>query len=135
MTEHSGEAREPLRDAFTIQLEAARTGFDWPDIAPVFDKIQEEIDEIRDALRAGDHAAARRELGDLLFAAVNLSRFLGADPNRELDATNRRFLDRFAKVKEALVRSGRNIQDCSLEEMDEAWQRVKDAERAAEFDA
>lgn len=135
MTDQPRHVNDPLRGAYEIQKDAASLGFDWPDIAPVFDKILEELDEIRDALCDGAPNDARRELGDLLFAVVNLSRFLNADAARELDATNRRFLARFGKVKDELERAGRRIQDCSLEEMDQVWQRVKAAERSAEYDA
>jgi ATP diphosphatase len=123
---------DPLQNALEIQEDAARVGFDWPDIAPVFDKILEELDEVREALAHGEPGDARRELGDLLFAVVNLARFLNTDPSRELESTNQRFLARFGKVKDTLEQAGRRIEDCSLEEMDQAWQRVKDAERRAE---
>jgi ATP diphosphatase len=132
VTAQSRLLNDPLQNAVEIQLDAARVGFDWPDIAPVFDKILEELDEIRDALAHGQPDDVRRELGDLLFAVVNLARFVNADPSRELEATNHRFLARFGKVRDALEQAGRRIEDCSLEEMDQVWQRVKNAERHTE---
>jgi uncharacterized protein YabN with tetrapyrrole methylase and pyrophosphatase domain len=122
------QSADPLCEAREIQVAAARVGFDWPRIEPVFDKLLEEIDEIQDALHEGKGQRARCELGDLLFTAVNLARFLGADPGAELSATNRRFQERFDKVKQALEQVGRKLQDCSLEELDEVWQQVKAAE-------
>jgi uncharacterized protein YabN with tetrapyrrole methylase and pyrophosphatase domain len=123
----SQSAKDPLRIARDIQAQAALVGFDWPEIKPVFEKIYEEIGEIQEALGQNRRDLAQRELGDLLFAVVNLSRFLDADPSRELDDATQRFVERFAKVKAELERDGRRLEDCSLEEMDDVWNRIKAA--------
>jgi len=102
-------------------------GFDWPDIAGVFEKVREELGEIEAALAAGDVPHARRELGDVMFAVVNLGRFLGADPAAELARTNRRFLRRFDLLKRYLREEGRRVEDCTLEELDAVWTRAKKA--------
>ncbi|MFO7973176.1 MAG: MazG nucleotide pyrophosphohydrolase domain-containing protein [Candidatus Hydrogenedentota bacterium] len=118
-------ANDPLHVARDSQAQAALVGFDWPEIKPVFDKIHEEISEIQEALGDDRPDLARGELGDLLFAVVNLSRFLDADPSHELAEATQRFLERFGKVKAELERAGRKIEDCSLEEMDDVWNRIK----------
>jgi uncharacterized protein YabN with tetrapyrrole methylase and pyrophosphatase domain len=116
-----------LQEARSIQLRAAARGFDWSQIADVFDKVQEEVDEIRNALDERDFEHARSELGDLLFSAVNLSRFLDTDADRELQRTNRRFAQRFKRLEEEVDREGREMERCTLEELDVIWERVKSA--------
>lgn len=121
-----------LRDSWAIQAAASSVGFDWPDIAGVFDKVREEIEEIRDAWGRGDREQAKRELGDVLFASVNLARFLNADPGEELHRANERFRARFDLLKKAVKAQGRELEACTLAELDEVWERVKDlpAERS-----
>lgn len=117
---------DPLNEAWTIQKDAAAVGFDWPDIEGVFAKLDEEIAEVRDALQHGDREHARHEVGDLLFSVVNLARFVDADPGDELQRTNRRFTKRFGMVKDELARTGRAIEDCTLEDLDAIWDAVKE---------
>lgn len=122
-------ANEPasgaLQRALTVQRDAAQVGFDWPEIAPVFDKVLEEIDEIREALARGNSKDAQDELGDLLFAVVNLSRFLHADPADALNRTTDRFQLRFSRVLELVAKGGKLPQDCTLQELDAAWETAK----------
>lgn len=108
-----------------IQASASAEGFDWPDVAGVLDKVREEIGEIDDALAAGDAAHARKELGDLLLIAVNLARFLGADPREELMDATHRFENRFRQLKIFLESEGKSIRDCAPEVLEAAWQRIK----------
>jgi len=122
--EHS-PASDALRTSWTIQEEASSVGFDWPDITGVFNKVEEELGEIRHAWNAGDPEHARRELGDLLFATVNLARFLDTDPSAELERANQRFEQRFNMLKEDLREEGRAMERCTLEELDVVWERVK----------
>lgn len=117
--------RDALLESLEIQGAASREGFDWPAVAGVLDKVEEEIAEIREALAAGDVAHARRELGDLLLVAVNLGRFLGADPAAELRSATRRFANRFDHLKTALAADGKSIADCTLDELEDCWQRIK----------
>ncbi len=100
-------------------------GFDWPDAQGVFAKVEEEIVELREALDAGDVIHAKSELGDLLFAVVNLSRFVPADPNEELSRATARFQERFSLLKDELARQGRAIETCTLGELDLVWEEVK----------
>jgi len=118
-------ADDLLTKTRALQEQAARVGFDWPHISGVFEKLQEEIGELAEALEAGDAAQVRHELGDLMFSVVNLSRFLEACPSEELEAAGQRFEVRFQCMKARLERQGRAIQDCSLEELDEIWEQVK----------
>ena len=108
-----------------IQSEASAVGFDWPDVSGVLEKTREEICEIESALKCGDCEHAKRELGDLLFAAVNLARFLEADPSDELRRANERFLRRFEMLKNEIRRQGRVLEKCTLTELDAVWERVK----------
>jgi nucleoside triphosphate diphosphatase len=118
-----------LEEACIVQYDAARLGFDWPDATGVFAKVYEEIDEIKAAMAEGDDRHARRELGDLLFAVVNLARFLKASPDKELRGTTGRFQDRFGKLQAMLEADGRPISACSLEELDAVWEKVKALEK------
>ncbi|MBE01647.1 nucleoside triphosphate pyrophosphohydrolase [Marinobacter lutaoensis] len=117
-----------------LQRRAARHGFDWPGIAPVFDKLHEEIDELKEAWRAaesgqGDRDAVEDELGDLLFVCVNLARFMKVNPEQALKRTNHKFESRFRAIERVLAREGRDMDDESLEALDAIWQAVKGVER------
>jgi nucleoside triphosphate diphosphatase len=109
--------------------ELAREGFDWPDARGPRLKIDEELAELDEALAAGDAAHAGRELGDLLFAVVNLARHLGVDADDALGVTIEKVEARFALVERRLAAEGRRPVDCSLDELEEAWQAVKAADR------
>ena len=110
------------------QERAARVGFDWPDIAPVIEKIEEEIGELKEA---PDAASRERELGDLLFAMVNLIRWYGLDAESVLRQMNQRFLNRFSFIEEKVALQGRRMTDLTLEEMDEIWEQAKAFETKA----
>jgi ATP diphosphatase len=112
-----------------LQQRAARVGFDWPEVSPVFDKLDEEIGEIRAELTAGrSHERLVDEVGDLLFAAVNLARHLDVDAEAALRHANAKFERRFRAIERALRAAGRPIEDASLAEMEELWQRAKKRE-------
>ena len=116
--------------AAKLQRRAARVGFDWPEAAQVLDKFEEEIAELRAELEEG--ASAERlsdEIGDLLFAAVNLARHLDVDSEAALRQANAKFERRFRAIEQALGASGRRLEDASLDEMEALWQRAKIAER------
>ncbi len=117
-----------------LQRRATRHGFDWPDVTPVFDKLHEEIDELKEAWQAaetgtGDHDAVEDELGDLLFVCVNLARFMKVNPEQALKRTNHKFEARFRAIERVLAAEGRNMDDESLEALDAIWQRVKGVEK------
>jgi len=118
-----------LTRALKLQGKAGKVGFDWNDPRAVLAKIREEADEIERELAAGDHATAGAEVGDLLFAVVNLARHLDVDPEAMLRATNQKFERRFAAIERALADRGKSPQTASLEEMDELWNEAKAAER------
>jgi len=116
-----------LTRALKLQAKASKVGFDWNDPRAVLKKIREEADEIEAELDAArDQAAA--EVGDLLFAAVNLARHLHADPESVLRATNRKFERRFAAIEQALAGQGKTPKDATLAEMDALWDEAKSRE-------
>jgi len=119
-----------LARASKLQKRAARVGFDWPQAARVLDKIEEEIAELRAELAQADADRLSDEIGDLLFAAVNLARHLGLDAETALRASNAKFERRFGKVEDALRARGQRLEDASLDEMEALWQQAKAAERA-----
>jgi ATP diphosphatase len=118
-----------LTRALKLQDKAGKVGFDWNDPHAVLAKIREEADEIEAALTAGHSGEAAAEVGDLLFAVVNLARHLGADPEAVLRATNQKFERRFAAIERALAKQGRSAQDATLTEMDALWDEAKARER------
>ncbi len=117
-----------LTRALKLQRRAARVGFDWPDVAPVFDKIDEEIAELRGAMTQGA-ARIEDELGDLLFAVVNLARHLDTDPEQALRGACRKFERRFRTVETRLAAQGKPGGAATLDEMEAEWQWAKAAER------
>jgi ATP diphosphatase len=118
-----------LTRALKLQDKAGRVGFDWNDPRAVLAKIREEVDEIEAALDHGDKAETAAEVGDLLFAAVNFARHLGADPEGILRATNFKFERRFASIERALAAAGKTPKDATLAEMDALWDAAKDEEK------
>jgi ATP diphosphatase len=121
-----------LTRALKLQEKAGEVGFDWRDPRMVLAKIREEADEIERELDLGDNRAAAAEVGDLLFAAVNLARHVDADPEGVLRATNAKFTRRFRAIEQALAAAGRSAEDASLEEMDRLWDEAKAAETVAD---
>ncbi len=124
----------PLLRAAKLQRRAARVGFDWDRPEPVLDKIREEVDELAEELhrRPRDPARLEAEIGDLLFATVNLARHLGIDPEAALRGTNRRFEVRFRHMEQALAREGKALPHQDLETLESAWQAAKAALKAEE---
>ncbi len=121
-----------LTRALKLQDKAGRVGFDWNDPRAVLAKIREEADEIEAELDRGDKAHAAAEVGDLLFAVVNLARHLGGDPEGLLRATSRKFERRFASIERALASRGKTPKDATLAEMDALWDEAKAAEKAGD---
>jgi nucleoside triphosphate diphosphatase len=118
-----------LTRALKLQAKASKVGFDWNDPVAVLKKIREEADEIEAEIAAGDRGKAGQEVGDLLFAVVNLGRHVDADPEAVLRATNRKFEQRFAAIEQALAERGKSPGQASLAEMDALWDEAKSAER------
>jgi len=118
-----------LAGAMTISKKAAAAGFEWDDMAGVWEKVHEELDELKEAVASGNKTHAQEELGDVLFTLVNVARWCGIDPEAGLAGTNRRFLDRFSRVEAAL---GGDLQGRSIRELEGLWQQAKAEIRAAQ---
>jgi ATP diphosphatase len=118
-----------LTRALKLQNKAGNVGFDWNDPRAVLAKIREEADEIEAALDAGERANAAAEVGDLLFAVVNLARHLDADPEGILRAANLKFERRFTAIERALAARGKSPKNATLAEMDALWDEAKAAEQ------
>ncbi len=119
-----------LTEALKLQEQAARIGFDWSDPAPILDKIEEEIAELREALAEGKPEKVSDELGDLIFALVNIGRHVKADPEDALRGTNTKFRRRFNHIETSLTENGETLQEASLERMEDLWQAAKRIERS-----
>ncbi|HEX7967730.1 MAG TPA: nucleoside triphosphate pyrophosphohydrolase [Stellaceae bacterium] len=125
-----GDALPALSRAAKLQRRAARVGFDWPDLLPVFDKVAEEVGELREVVDAGGSPARiADEIGDLLFAVVNLARRTDTDPEQALRGACRKFERRFRRVEERLAAAGTSPDAATLDEMEAEWQRAKAEER------
>lgn len=108
-----------------MQEKAANIGFDWPSTEPVWDKLEEELQELRDVLVNGDREECRLEFGDLLFSFVNLGRFLKLDAEDSLRLTNKKFDRRFRYVERGLSAEGVTMEEASLDQMDRYWEQSK----------
>ncbi|TYP94980.1 XTP/dITP diphosphohydrolase [Fodinibius salinus] len=108
-----------------MQEKAANVGFDWPEFNQVWDKLEEELQELRDALEEGDQKQTQKEFGDLLFSLVNAGRFFDLNAEDSLRQTNRKFIQRFQFIEEQLNDQGKSISDATLEEMDDHWNTAK----------
>lgn len=119
-----------LMKAYKIQKRCAAVGFDWDTLGPVLGKVYEEIDEVMDEAQQAvvDEEKLGEEIGDLLFATVNLSRHLGHKAENALQAANRKFERRFRAVEDAVRASGKTMEEATLDEMEAHWQQVKKAE-------
>jgi ATP diphosphatase len=118
-----------LARALKLQKKAARVGFDWGQPAPIIAKIREEADEIAGAIEGNDREQIAGEIGDLLFAVVNLARQLDMDPESALRTTNVKFERRFASIEQALKARGKTPAQSTLAEMDALWDEAKQAEK------
>lgn len=108
-----------------LQDRAAQHGFDWPEIDPVFAKVNEELAEVHEAWLAGDQRHVQEELGDLLFVVVNLARHLKVNPEIALREASQKFSRRFNFIEQQVADSGRELVDCELEELDAFWNQAK----------
>lgn len=111
--------------AYRLTEKAAGVGFDWPDIKGILTKLDEEIEEFREALSLQKRNRIREEIGDLLFVIVNIARFLKIDPETALRRTIRKFTSRFHYVERSLQKKGKTLQESNLLEMDRLWGEAK----------
>jgi MazG family protein len=125
-----------LTRAVKLQHKAARVGFDWPSLTPVFDKLKEELAELEHAIASASRAESApakaeiaEEFGDLLFVVANIARHLQVDPEAALRAANEKFARRFRRIEELLADDGRTPAQSTLEEMDSLWDQAKSEER------
>ncbi|WP_428773022.1 nucleoside triphosphate pyrophosphohydrolase [Vibrio sp.] len=120
-----------LAKANKIQRQCAKVGFDWPTLGPVAEKVAEELDEVMQEARQVDvdAVAIEEELGDLLFATVNLARHLNTDPEAALAKANNKFTRRFQQVERMVAEQNKGLEECSLDELESHWQRVKRQEK------
>jgi len=113
-----------------IQDRAAHHGFDWPNVEPVYDKVLEELDEVKEAWESGDQEHIEEEVGDLLLVAVNLARHMNVDPEQALKKSTQKFTKRFEYIEEKVLQSGREVKQCELSELDNLWNEAKIAFKA-----
>ena len=114
----------PLERSYQLQRKAAKAGFDWPEVQGVWDKVHEEIDEVREVSPENrDHL--REEIGDLLFSVVNISRYMGIDPADALHECNSKFSSRFSYVEEKMKQNGLEMSEKTFKEMDQFWDESK----------
>lgn len=114
-----------LSEALKLQERAATVGFDWSEAEPILDKIEEEIGELREALRGGNSSKIKDELGDLIFALVNIGRHVKTEPEQALRGTNTKFRNRFKYIETELKKLDKDTADASLDEMEALWQAAK----------
>jgi tetrapyrrole methylase family protein / MazG family protein len=114
-----------LLRAEKLQKRAARVGFDWANIAGVWEKIHEEIDEIKDSIKKNDIIGIKEEIGDALFSLVNLARKYDIDPEEALQKSNNKFIKRFSYMQDKVKDKGNNLKNYTLEEMDALWKEAK----------
>ncbi|HEX9143959.1 MAG TPA: nucleoside triphosphate pyrophosphohydrolase [Candidatus Binatia bacterium] len=121
-----------LTRAQKISERASCVGFDWPSVEPVWQKIEEELNELKNACAACGKTRMKDELGDLFFALVNLARFLGIQAEESLNQTTAKFITRFNYIEARLQEAGKTPMACSLEELDRYWDEAKALERGGE---
>jgi len=118
-----------LIKAYRIQDKARNVGFDWKEKEDVWDKVQEELEELKVELAKGDKDNSTKELGDFLFSVINAARLYKLNPDNALEHTNQKFIRRFNYVEDHSIKQGKNLKDMTLEEMDKLWDEAKKLER------
>ena len=116
--------------ALRLQEKAKQVGFEWDTREQVWDKVNEEMDELQAAVKQDDNDEMENELGDLLFSLINYARFLDVDPETALDRTNKKFIERFTKMEKQAIASGKPLAEMSLMEMDAIWNSIKKQKEA-----
>jgi MazG family protein len=111
--------------AMRLQEKAKQVGFEWDTKEQVWLKVEEEEQELKEAIAGGDPDKIEDELGDVFFSLINFARFLQVDAENALERTNKKFISRFNKMEQEAMKGGQNLQDMTLEEMDAVWNRIK----------
>jgi tetrapyrrole methylase family protein/MazG family protein len=114
-----------LLRAYEIQKKAAKVGFDWQEITPALEKVKEELQEFENEIQQESLVHAKKEFGDILFAFVNVARFLDIHPEEALFETNEKFIRRFQFIEESVNKGGKSFEEHSLEELDQFWDEAK----------
>jgi len=122
-------AMPALVKALRLQEKTKQVGFEWDNTAQVQDKVNEEMQELYEAVASGDQKHTEEEFGDVMFALINYARFIKVDPERALELTNKKFIRRFQRVEEMAGDQGKSLHDMTLTEMDGLWNKVKQEER------
>jgi MazG family protein len=117
--------------AIRIQEKAKQVGFEWENKDQVFEKIEEEMEELREVVKLNNYEKMEDELGDVFFSLINYARFLQIDADNALERTNKKFIDRFTKMEQVAINEGKQLTAMSLEEMDNIWNRIKQMNREA----
>ena len=115
----------PLERSYMIQEKVSKVGFDWEDTVPVWEKLEEEIRELKEASKNGDLRHIESEFGDILFTIVNLGRLMHIDPTLALNGTNQKFITRFQEVEKRLKENGLTAKEADLDQMDKLWNEIK----------
>lgn len=123
-------AMPALIKALRLQEKTKQVGFEWDNTDQVKEKVNEEMQELYEAVESEDQKHIEEEFGDVMFALINYARFVKVDPERALELTNKKFIRRFQRVEEMAGAQGKSLHDMNLEEMDELWNKVKAEERA-----
>ncbi len=111
--------------AMRLQEKARQVGFEWDNKEQVWEKVEEEMQELREAIAGGSQEKTEEEFGDLVFSLINYARFLQVDAENALDRTNKKFIHRFTSMEQIALESGRQLNEMSLEEMDAIWNQIK----------
>ncbi|EOU1503434.1 nucleoside triphosphate pyrophosphohydrolase [Clostridium perfringens] len=115
--------------AYKVQKKAKKVGFDWDDVNCAMDKVKEELNEIKEVYNCEDKSIIEGEVGDLLFACINVARFLEVDGELALDKTIKKFIKRFSYIENEAIKNNKNLKDMTLEEMDKLWEEAKTSEK------
>lgn len=111
--------------AMRLQEKARQTGFEWENKEQVWEKVEEEIAELKSAIESGSAAKTEEEFGDVVFSLINYARFLQVDAENALERTNKKFIHRFTQMEQEALKNGKNLNDMTLQEMDAIWNAIK----------
>ena len=119
------KALPSLIKAMRLQEKAKQVGFEWENKEQVWEKVKEEEEELKEAITEGSHERIEEEFGDLVFSLVNFARFLNIDAENALEVTNKKFINRFTRMEEKAMSTGKQLDKMSLQEMDNIWNQIK----------